>query len=110
MTTHNGFVINFTPDGRIAEKEGEQEYDKKEAKDKGKIETMILHVTKIIKNFKKKQQERRKKKWKQRATRGNNEEMFDERMSEKFVIAMDNYFTLQIFERVRNWSCWDIAI
>ena len=74
---------------------------------------MILHVTKIIKRFRNKQKERIKKR-NQCATRGNNKEIFDERMSEKFVIAMDNLFYstkgYEIFERHRNWSCWDIAI
>ena len=82
--------MNFTPDGRVAEKKGEQEYEKSNTK--GKIESMVDHVTGIIDFYRDKQIKRI---WrKQRATRGNMLEKFDEKFDGKYVIAMDNYFTL----------------
>ena len=89
LTTSNGFCVNFTPDGRAAEKKGEQEYDKNDTK--GKIQSMVLHVTDIVSHFRDKQ---KKRVWnKERATRGNKTNVFDELYSGKYVITMDNYFT-----------------
>ena len=46
LTIYRGFVVNFTPDGRTAAKEGNQEYDTKNGE--GKIASMILHVCEVI--------------------------------------------------------------
>ena len=55
---------------------------------------MILHVTKIIDRFREKQKKRIERKYKYRSTRGNNNARCDERMSDKQIITLDNYFTL----------------
>ena len=89
----------------MAEKNGEQEYDFETAKDKGKIEAMLLHVTKVVDCFKKQQQKwnRHNRQRGRRATRASNEEMFDEIEAEKFCVAMDNYFTLPgIIKKLRD--------
>ena len=91
LTTKDGFIVNFTPDGRRAAKAGEQEYV--EDKSLGKIESMILFMLQIIPQLKEKQLSRLRTKNKI-ATRSNTNEMFDEEMMGTFCLAMDNYFTL----------------
>ena len=54
LTTKQGFIVNFTPDGRSAAKNDTQEYAKGK-KGVGKVESMILFVTDIIDTFKTKQ-------------------------------------------------------
>ena len=50
LATKEGFILNFTPNGRTAATKGEQEYelDKKS----GKIETMIMFLIKFIDELK----------------------------------------------------------
>ena len=90
LTTFNGFVVNFTPDGRTAEKENSQEYEK--CSEQGKIESMIMYVTNIIKIFCDRQNRRIGSYL--RSTRNNKGEIFDESIMDKFCLAMDNYFTV----------------
>ena len=93
LATSDGFVVNFTPDGRSAAKNNELEYE--EDKSLGKIESMILHVLSVIDRLKEKQKKRINTKYNQISTRGNNVEQFESEPSqEAFIIAMDNYFTL----------------
>ena len=49
LSTINGFIVNFTPDGRTAARKENQEYEN--VKNKGKIESMILFVCGIIDLF-----------------------------------------------------------
>ena len=56
LVTSYGFVINFTPDGRSAEKRAEQEYNKN--KSIGKIESMILFVTSVLDEIKERRMNR----------------------------------------------------
>ena len=51
LSTMNGFILNFTPDGRTAAKKNEQEYT--EQRGTGKIESMVLYLIGIIERFKK---------------------------------------------------------
>ena len=51
LATNRGFVPYFTPDGRTAEKQGEQEYEKCESEKNGKIYTMVMHLTDVIEKF-----------------------------------------------------------
>ena len=53
LTTREGFILNFTPDGRKAAQVGEQEYE--EDRKIGKVESMILFMLKIIEELKEKQ-------------------------------------------------------
>ena len=93
LATSNGFIVNFTPDGRSAGKQDGHEYD--QDKKAGKIESMVQHVIGIIDRLKEKQKRRYRKKYKKVSTRGNDAAMFeDEDPQEYFIIAMDNYFTL----------------
>ena len=90
MTTKTGFVVNFTPDGRIAAQLGYQEYT--EDKSLGKIESMIIFMLQIIPQLKEKQLTRLKKRVKI-ATRSYPTEIFDEKMMGSFCLAMGNNFT-----------------
>ena len=89
LATTRGFTVNFTPDGRSAEKNGKQEYEMD--KTKGKIECMVNHVTKVIDKFRARQKERIQNL--RTSTRNSNSKLFDEKMMDKFIVAMDNYFT-----------------
>lgn len=100
LTTKEGFILNFTPDGRKAARVGEQEYE--EDKKMGKVESMILFMLKIIEELKQKQLTRLQNK-KKVATRSNTTELFNEEMMSKFCLAMDNYFTLpKVIVALRN--------
>ena len=93
LATKEGFILNFTPDGRTAARIGEQEYE--EQRDIGKIESMILFLIKVIDELKKKQLTRLKKKKGDRVkTRKNQGDLFEDVKMDKFCLAMDNYFTL----------------
>ena len=50
LATKNGYIINFTPDGRTANVRGEQETDNDKLKDK--IESMIMYVRPVILDLK----------------------------------------------------------
>ena len=95
LTTYDGFVVNFTPDGRSASKTNRQEYESD--KGLGKIESMIQFVSKVLNRFRQTQQDRIKKFKERNWTRGK----FDETKCtdythpmKKFCLALDNYFTL----------------
>eukprot|EP00957_Ditylum_brightwellii_P195745 14913581-Ditylum_brightwellii.AAC.1 len=78
LTTSQGFVANFTPDGRKASKSGRQESSVNSSD--GKIEPMILTATRA---------------------RDNKREADVE--MDKFCMKMDNYFTLpQVIKRLRE--------
>lgn len=89
LATRCGFVVNFTPDGRSAEKEKKQEY---KSDGSGKIQSMILHLLKIIERLKQKQKRRIENH--ERATRNNMQATFSEEVWQGHCLAMDNYFTL----------------
>ena len=95
LTTSDGFVTNFTPDGRSAAKTNRQEYETEDGE--GKIESMIAFVTQIINRFRKKQEDRKQSFNERIATRGKNVEhnIIDTTHPMKyFCLALDNYFTL----------------
>ena len=100
LSTFNGFVVNFTPDGRTAARKDEQEYNSK-SRGMGKTEAMILHLLEIIDKFKNKQEKRNKKRYnsQKKATRtgvrsGSTELFAQESIQHVYIVAMDNYFTL----------------
>ena len=93
LATKEGFILNFTPDGRTAARIGEQEYE--ENRHIGKIESMILFLIKVVDEIKAKQLTRlQKKKGDKIKTRKNEEDLFEDMRMDKFCLAMDNYFTL----------------
>ena len=108
LSTVNGFVVNFTPDGRSAAKNDWQEYSVSN-KLSGKTESMILHLLSIIDKFKRKQKKRNKKRFnsKKKVTRcgtklGSAELFSQEDLQDEFIVAMDNYFTLpQVISSLR---------
>ena len=86
LATTDGYVINFTPDGRTAAKSQQQEYET--CSSMGKIESMILHVISIVDTLCDKQNARhRNGKTRAKGTTA------DPPM-EHFCLAMDNYFTI----------------
>ena len=95
LATKNGYVLNFTPDGRSAAKNGTQEY--LQEKSMGKVESMILFVTNIIEHLKTKQSNRIKKYDRQSRSRpdASKEQWADlYNPMRLFCLAMDNYFTM----------------
>ena len=92
LATKEGFILNFTPDGRTAATKGEQEYELD--KTSGKIHTLIMFLIKVIDELKEKQLTRLKKNSETRNTRQNEEALFEDVKMDKFCLAMDNYFTL----------------
>ena len=99
LATRCGFVVNFTPDGRSAQKERKQEYQQSDGN--GKIQSMILHVLKIIDRLKSKQKTRIEKH--ERATRNNRRVTFSEDVWQGHCLAMDNYFTLpKVIKELRD--------
>ena len=101
LATKLGYIVNFTPDGRTAEKKDLQEY--KTDRSTGKIESMIIHVLSVLTKIKERQKERVRTH--NRATRNNNTDRFDEDSMNNFCIAMDNYFTLpKILKKLRDWG------
>ena len=106
LATSNGFIVNFTPDGRSAAKNNTLEYA--EDKSVGKIESMTMFVVSIIERLKEKQQKRIRSNYSRVLTRGNDVSSFDESLEvpqDKFIIAMDNYFTLPgVIARLRGMN------
>eukprot|EP00957_Ditylum_brightwellii_P198652 15140694-Ditylum_brightwellii.AAC.1 len=97
LTTLQGFVANFTPDGRTASKSDRQESSINRSD--GNNEPMILFVTSVIDKMCETQKERLDRTG-TRAT--DNERQADVEM-DKFCLAMDNYFTLpQVIKRLRK--------
>eukprot|EP00957_Ditylum_brightwellii_P073648 5596108-Ditylum_brightwellii.AAC.1 len=97
LTTLQGFVANFTSDGRTASKSGRQESSANNSD--GEIEPMILFVTSVIDNFREKQKQRLDK----TATRVRENEREADVKMDKFYMAMDNYFTLpQVIKRLTD--------
>ena len=92
LATKEGFILNFTPDGRKAARAGEQEYESN--RDMGKVESMILFLIKIIDSLKDRQLKRIQNSTNKRKTRASDEAQFDEQIMGTFCLAMDNYFTL----------------
>ena len=91
LATKEGFILNFTPDGRTAAKVGEQEYDDQTGT--GKVESMISFLIEIVDKLKKRQLTRLKNMNKRASTRGNSEALFEDTLMKDFCLAMDNYFT-----------------
>ena len=99
LATFRGFIVNATPDGRMAAKQGNQEYDTKNGE--GKIVTMILHLCEIIDKFKARQLARIRSY--PRSTRQNSADVFSKKQMPTFCIAMDNYFTLPpVIKKLRD--------
>ena len=91
LTTRIGYILNFTPDGRLAATKNLQEYELDRSL--GKIETMVLFVVSVIDRKKKEQLEYVKTIGVK--TRVSCDHFFDqEQIMDKFCLAMDNYFTL----------------
>ncbi len=88
LSTTNGFIVNFTLDGRVAAKKNELEYSTDRSV--GKIESMLLHVFEVIDRLKEKQKDRIERTG--HVTRNNEKEM--ETKQQQFIVAMDNYFSL----------------
>ena len=109
LATKNGFVINFSPDGRTAAKkvaDGKMDYEVNV--EHGKIGSMILHLVESIVKLKEKQNKRLSRITSQRTTHTNDlvekRKKFNEKMgANSFIIAMDNYFTLpKVIYALRN--------
>eukprot|EP00957_Ditylum_brightwellii_P021033 1585100-Ditylum_brightwellii.AAC.1 len=88
LTTTEGFLVNFTPDGSSAAKSGRQEYEVD--KTQGKIEVMVIFVTSVIDSFQSTQTARKET----LTTHAGQSERETDTEMEKFCVAMDNYFTL----------------
>ena len=97
LATIHGFVVNFCPDGHTAaKKEKEQKNDYTNDDKYGKIGSMILYLAQSILDMKKKQEDRIRRSDIRTKTRSqvNRDTVEDfELCSNKFIIAMDNYFT-----------------
>ena len=122
LSTSEGYVVNFTPDGRRAAKTNQLEYN--EDKTLGKIETMTLHVISVIDRLKNSQKERLKNRYNKRSTRSNEIDPYmAENPQKQFILAMDNYFTLpKVIAKLRdknigvvgtarfrrNWPCKEL--
>ena len=89
LSTTDGFIVNFTLDGRVAAKKNELEYSTTN-RGAGKIESMLLHVFEVIERLKEKQKNRIERTG--RVTRNNEGEI--ENRQNQFIVAMDNYFSL----------------
>ena len=74
LATKSGYILNFTPDGRRAAQNGEQEYEDKD--ESGKVQSMIMFLISVQGRLRDSR----------RSTRSN-------KMMDKFYFAMDNYFT-----------------
>ena len=100
LATKNGFVINFSPDGRTAAKkaaDGKMDYEINV--EHGKIGSMIMYLVESIVKLKEKQNKRITRITSLRTTRTNDivekRKILNEKMgANSFIIAMDNYFTL----------------
>ena len=80
LPTSDGFVVNFTSDGRSTAKNNELEYE--ENKSLGKIECMIIHVLSVVDRLKEKQKKRIQTKYNKISTRGNSVEQFESEPSQ----------------------------
>ena len=97
LATKQGYIVNFTPDGRSAAKDVDKmDYDSTNNY-LGKIGALVLHLCDAIILLKEKQIKRIKNKSNQRITRNrsssNKSIVSESRSPDDFVIAMDNYFT-----------------
>ena len=93
LSTSSGYVVNLTPDGRVAAKtDGRQDYSI-EKSEFGKIGTMIMYLIESISILKGKQLDRIKKQEQRKRLRSTSN-LIVEQCQTNFVIAMDNYFTL----------------
>ena len=92
LATKDGFVVNFTPDGRTAAKKGGLEYDL--SKKLGKTESMIIHLVDIIERHKEKQKTRLVNYECESRSSKTSTCFNQEKIMSKFIITMDNYFTL----------------
>lgn len=107
LATKEGFIVNFTPDGRTAEKNNKQEYDTHNSSS-GKIEKMILFVMKIIDKFKERQQERIRGYARANRRENNEGENAYQRddvagVMDKFCLGIDNYFSVpKVIKKLRD--------
>ena len=92
LATYQGYVVNFTPEGRFASNVDSNEYNITG----GKIDSMITFITQIITILKNRQELRITDTLSLHGTRNFYCSNPKERVQDKFVIAMDNYFTLPI--------------
>ena len=99
LATIQGFVVNFSPDGRTAAKSDKVDYDINNV-EFGKIGSMIMYLVDSVTKLLEKQSRRVKahcmiRKTRLQKSKDTNENQFEteENMSKKFIIAMDNYFT-----------------
>ena len=88
----NGYVVNFTPEGRFASNIDSNEY----TITGGKIESMITFLSSVVTSLKNKQDQRIKDSLSLHGTRYYYMNNPKEILQDKFIIAMDNYFTLPI--------------
>ena len=94
MALKSGYVVHFTLDAQTAAKKDRNKYSNKGVG--GKSEAILTFVTQIIDDLRKKQKRRIKKQ--PRKSKQRPEELTGgdlEELNSQFIIAMDNYFTLQ---------------
>jgi len=97
LATREGYIVNFTPDGRSAAKDVDRmDYDSTN-KHLGKIGSLVLYLCDAIILLKEQQMKRIENTLNRRITRrrGLSDKSIDSmsRSPDDFVIAMDNYFT-----------------
>jgi hypothetical protein len=92
LATYQGYVVNFTPEGRFASNNDSNEY----TITGGKIESMITFLSSVVISLKNKQEQRIKDSQSLHGTRFYYTNNPKEILQDKFIIAMDNYFTLPI--------------
>ena len=104
LTTIKGLILYFTPDGRkAADTKGRNEYHVKS--NKLKICKIVLYLADIIKKLKEQQLKQIKNYSTTRSTRNTRAPIDDETIMDKFVIAMDNFFTLPtVMKLLRCWA------
>ena len=92
LATYQGYVVNFTPEGRFASNNDSNEY----TITGGKIESMIMFLSNVVTSLKNKQEQRIQDIESLHGTRFYYTNNPKEILQDKFIIAMDNYFTLPI--------------
>ena len=92
LATYQGYVVNFTPEGRFASNSDSNEYNITG----GKIESMITFLSSVVTSLKNKQETRIKDTLSLHGTRHYYTNNPKELLQDKFIIVMDNYFTLPI--------------